>query len=126
MTKKSPLTPLYIREVPRAIRLAFKAWCTLRDVSMKDKLISMMKLSLEEEWQSYEKRTRLFPFISSRVNKDLLVKDFPRSLRNAFKAKCMLHHVSMRDKLILMMREVTKYTELPGATPGNPKKEDKE
>jgi len=119
--KPSPLVPLYIREVPRAIRLAFKAWTTLRGVSMKDKLISMMKESLNEPWQTYEKRTRLFPFVSNRINKDLLIKGFPRQLRDAFKARCILHHVSLRDKIVLLMKECVKNQNLPGATS---KKED--
>jgi hypothetical protein len=34
---------LYVKDVPRALQRHFRAWCALRGVSVKDKIVSLMR-----------------------------------------------------------------------------------
>lgn len=44
------------------------------------------------------------------VTKALFIKNLPYELVNAFKAWCALRNVTMRDKLVSMIRQVLKET----------------
>lgn len=39
---------LFIREIPYGLHCAFRAWCSLHDVSVKAKIIAFMRQTIKE------------------------------------------------------------------------------
>lgn len=56
MNRKRTST-LYIRELPRDLKDHFKAHCTLRGITMTDKIIELMKETISKESKLEVQRT---------------------------------------------------------------------
>lgn len=50
MKKKSKiaLTKVQFKDVPRSLWAHFRAWCTLREITAKDKFVSMLRETIKE------------------------------------------------------------------------------
>lgn len=42
-------TELYLREIPRDLRDMFKSWCAARGITMKEKIVQMMRTTISEK-----------------------------------------------------------------------------
>lgn len=102
---------ILVNHVPRVIRQAFRAWCTLRGISMQEKLIAFMRsVVLTDPGTRHGTR----PGLRRPGTVLVFVKKIPVDVHRNFKAWCQARGESMQDVLLSYMRETVRNTRMPG------------
>lgn len=108
---QSSVMTVVVKKIPRSVLSPFKSYCALRGVTLKESLTDLIRnWVIEKRKPALKSLDRHAIELPADRMMQIIIKGFPRSLFNAFKAQCILYEVTMRDSLIDIIREKMRTT----------------
>jgi hypothetical protein len=104
-------TTLVVRHIPGKLLIRFQAWCKLRGISYKDKMIELLRKCIQDT-SDPDVRTKTLTRIKrwEPTNRRISMRQIPTSLVRHFQAWCKLRDISVCEKVISMLEIVVQDT----------------
>lgn len=93
---------LLCKEYPTNLLASFKAYCYKNGASMQTKVIDLMRYTIDTDSTIHTNGE--VPKKGIKPTQTLLIRGIPKPVHYQFKAWCVRHGITMKDKLILLMQ----------------------